>query len=154
SMLCWGIQGSLSKSHTFPPTFTWHSELELGVAPYQICVNFIGGVPQQQPCRNTPWPLAFGHSFVSISPGRQHTCALAGSGQAYCFGDNSASQLGNGTFAGYMGGPFQTSDPQPVTQFESFSQIAAGDYHTCAIDGSTGDASCWGSNSLGQTGWG
>jgi alpha-tubulin suppressor-like RCC1 family protein len=146
ALLCWGIQGAFSKGPS------WHSERVLGVEPLQACSFVIAGVGMQQPCRKTPWPTAFGRTFVAISAGRAHTCALDSTGQAFCFGDNSTAQLGNNTFPGFEGGTTQTADPQAVLQFETFSQIAAGDYHTCAIDGSTQSAFCWGSNASGQIG--
>ena len=145
-------------------TFCWglQHDLDLGVMPLESCPPVGGGtgVPR---CRTTPWPAASGHTFTSLTTGRQHTCGLDPTGQAWCFGDNSSGQVGGPTvYGGFVGSASCpnglgtcTSDPQPVVFIGgSFSQIAAGDYHTCGIDRTTKLAFCWGSNAQGQLGAG
>jgi alpha-tubulin suppressor-like RCC1 family protein len=86
-------------------------------------------------------------SFASISAGTQHTCGLDGSGQGYCWGSNASGQIGNNstTYA-----KIATAVQQGGS---SYVQIAAGYVHTCALDGG-GQAYCWGYGGDGQLGYG
>ena len=86
-------------------------------------------------------------SFTSISAGTQHTCGLNGSGQAYCWGSNAYGQIGDNstTFA-----KIATAVQQSAV---TYTQIAAGNVHTCSLDGS-GQAYCWGYGGDGQLGYG
>jgi alpha-tubulin suppressor-like RCC1 family protein len=45
----------------------------------------------------TPVAVSGGRVFTSLVAGGDHTCALVGSGLAYCWGENSIGSLGNGT---------------------------------------------------------
>lgn len=88
--------------------------------------------------------------FNTISAGGNHTCGLTPAGVAYCWGDNSSGQLGNGTMT-------NSSVPVPVLGALSFAMVSAGGQHTCGVIGSpmsvTGAAVyCWGNNSSGQLG--
>jgi alpha-tubulin suppressor-like RCC1 family protein len=78
--------------------------------------------------------------------GDSHTCALTASGQAYCWGDNSLGQLGNGSNT-------NTSVPTLVGGGLVFSSITAGTAHTCGLT-TAGTVHCWGNKSKGQTGTG
>jgi alpha-tubulin suppressor-like RCC1 family protein len=62
-----------------------------------------------------------------------------------CWGDNQFGQAGNGTFAT----PVQV--PTVVLRLAP-SAIAAGQRHTCAIDGRGFDSVCWGDDTFGQLG--
>jgi hypothetical protein len=91
---------------------------------------------------STPVPVGGGYTFTQIAAGRNHTCALRTDGNAYCWGDNSRGQIGNG--------PTVPSDSP--TQVEGrYTQITAGAEHTCALN-NTGNAFCWGANDSGQLG--
>ena len=86
-----------------------------------------------------------GVSFVAISAGGSHTCAIAkDTGKAYCWGMNNGGQIGTS--------PRTTSSKIPIavaTRNNSilvFSAISAGISHTCAIEKDTGVAYCWGRN--------
>jgi alpha-tubulin suppressor-like RCC1 family protein len=84
-------------------------------------------------------------SFGSVSAGGNSTCALDPDGAAYCWGDNSSGQLGNG------GG--SASIPLPVAGDHRFSTIAVTEDHACALT-LEGEAYCWGENRAGQLGTG
>lgn len=101
--------------------------------------------------RNLPVPVAGGLTFTSLMGGGFHTCGLLPSGAAMCWGRNSADpvyggggQLGDGT----------TTDrllPTAVAGGMSFSELAAGESHTCGLTPG-GSAWCWGNNARGQLG--
>jgi alpha-tubulin suppressor-like RCC1 family protein len=95
----------------------------------------------------TPIAVRGGRNFSSIAAGGRHTCALASpGGAAWCWGDNSYGQLGDGSSATNRYTPVATSGGQ------LYSAIAAGDSHTCALASPGGDAWCWGYNYVGQLG--
>ena len=73
--------------------------------------------------------LPVGVSLTQISAGYKTTCAIGNNGKAYCWGDNSWAQLGDGTTN-------NSSTPVPVTMpagVSTFSQITTGAGTTCAI---------------------
>jgi alpha-tubulin suppressor-like RCC1 family protein len=90
---------------------------------------------------------------VQISAGEYHTCAVTGDGAAWCWGQDTFGQVGDGT----------TGDPtshiralarrvvRPNQQLSGVSQISAASSHTCArrTDGSVW---CWGTNANGELG--
>ena len=69
-------------------------------------------------------------------------CGLDTDGKAYCWGDGFSGQLG-------FGGQDQQSEPIDVSGNTTYSAIAAGGKHTCAIT-SAGKGYCWGANDAGQ----
>jgi len=95
--------------------------------------------------KQSPTVVSGGLRFSAIGAGREHTCGVASaSGAAYCWGTNTAGQLGTGSFA-------DTTAPLVVTGGLTFRSISAGGFHSCAL--TTGDvAYCWGLGSDGQLG--
>jgi alpha-tubulin suppressor-like RCC1 family protein len=83
--------------------------------------------------------------FTTISSGARHSCGLAAAGAAYCWGSNGDGQLGAPSI------PSWAHQPVAVTGNLAFTQISAGDAHTCAIT-AAGGAYCWGDNGVGQLG--
>jgi alpha-tubulin suppressor-like RCC1 family protein len=83
--------------------------------------------------------------FDSITVGGAHACALNVARRAFCWGSDSAGQLGDNRRV-------TSTTPIPVTGGLTFSTISAGFAHTCAI--SSGQIYCWGSNEFGQLGTG
>lgn len=84
--------------------------------------------------------------LVSLAAGGDHTCGLTAAGEAYCWGNNSDGQLGDGTLT-ERPTPAAVAMPGGVT----FASLAAGYFHTCGVT-ATGEAYCWGSNADGQLG--
>lgn len=102
----------------------------------------IANLPKVPP----PQPTIHGREYDLVAAGGQHTCATMG-GFIYCWGDNSSGQLDsipNATETAV------TERMGPI-QRPKFAVLAAGGYHSCAID-SDGQLACWGANSRGQLG--
>jgi alpha-tubulin suppressor-like RCC1 family protein len=102
----------------------------------------------------TPVPVAGGLTFASVRAGVSHSCGLTTGGAAYCWGRNTAGELGNGSTN------FGSSAPVPVSGGLSFTAVSAGlDFapanqggaHSCGLT-TSGAAYCWGGNSRGQLG--
>lgn len=78
-------------------------------------------------------------TFVQVTAGRYHSCALNTAGRAYCWGYGSYGQLG-------VGSEENSSVPVTPLGFETGAQqISASDDHTCGID-AAGIGRCWGEN--------
>ncbi|MES2176701.1 MAG: Ig-like domain-containing protein [Gemmatimonadota bacterium] len=90
--------------------------------------------------------LALPQASVTVSPQGigDHTCLLDDAGKAYCWGSNTAGQLGDGT-------QVNRNNPTAVNTALRFTAIATGSEHTCALT-SGGEMYCWGSNFVGQIG--
>lgn len=104
-----------------------------------------GGNGTQAPVDSYPVAVASGQSFVSVSAGTDHTCAVAQGGAAYCWGYNVSGRLGDGTITGVQ------PTPQPVSGGLAFTSVQAGDTHTCGLT-TTSVAYCWGDDSVGELG--
>lgn len=78
--------------------------------------------------------------LVALSMGWGHGCALAGGGEAVCFGDDRLGQLGTReTGLAVVKGAYGLRDVRSV---------AAGNGETCAARGVAGRTVCWGSYTL------
>lgn len=93
--------------------------------------------------RALPNPVAGGLTFTQLSVGERHVCGLDPHGAAYCWGADDTGQLGNGQPL------LPAHTPTAVTGGPSFTRIAAGGAHTCALD-PIGLAYCWGQDSLAE----
>jgi hypothetical protein len=93
---------------------------------------------------SSPQRVAGGLTFTSLVAGLEHTCGLTDRGDAYCWGNGRAGQLGIGS-VGLM------SAPARVASGLSYLTLAAGARHTCGL--TTGRSIyCWGDNAFGQLG--
>ena len=85
---------------------------------------------------------------------RATTCAITTDDRAYCWGNNSRGQLGNGSFTGpetCFGGDPCSTRPVAVKGGLTFRNISPGGAHTCGVT-TDDEAYCWGSNAEGQIG--
>jgi alpha-tubulin suppressor-like RCC1 family protein len=100
------------------------------------------------PCSTRPVAVTGGLRFHQVSVGgggdESYTCGVTTDDRAYCWGDNTDGQLGDGT---------TTSSPSPVAVAggRRFRQVRTGGNHTCAVDPFDA-AFCWGDNSAGKIG--
>ena len=79
--------------------------------------------------------------YTAVSAGPEHTCAIRTSGEIACWGSNERSVFNSETQEDerrYAG--------QSIPPSGSYTAIAAGDAHTCAIHTSNGELACWGDN--------
>ncbi len=94
---------------------------------------------------DVPVPVGGGLGFSSIDAGVEYACGISFTGDdGYCWGDNDAFQLGNGTGLG-------SGTPVLVSGALAFGSVSTGRAHTCAVT-TDGDVYCWGLNLSGQLG--
>ena len=100
-----------------------------------------------------------GELSIDVSSGSSHSCAVRDDHSLWCWGGNSAYQLGSGTIPNGFDYP---QDELSAIQVEldsqgnsgegyQFSEVSAGLSHTCAIM-ENGSVRCWGDNEYGQLG--
>jgi alpha-tubulin suppressor-like RCC1 family protein len=94
--------------------------------------------------RNVPERVGTGSDWSEVSVSYHHTCGLR-SGDLWCWGLNSDGQLGVGEVETHA------LTPVSIAAQDSFSEVAAGGGHTCAIR-VDGTLWCWGRNWEGQLG--
>ncbi|MFN2602924.1 MAG: RCC1 domain-containing protein [Gemmatimonadaceae bacterium] len=82
--------------------------------------------------------------FLRVSAGDRTSCGIVGVGKAYCWGNNSQGQLGNGSTSG-------SNTPVAVTTPQTFLAISVTGMHVCALNNSQAGW-CWGQNNYGQVG--
>jgi Regulator of chromosome condensation (RCC1) repeat/Bacterial Ig-like domain (group 2) len=102
------------------------------------------GTGSSIPSSDTPVAVAGARTYLRIASGRNHTCAIAGTGELFCWGGNSSGQLGV-TATGIQNTPLLVSS--------SYADVSVGDDFTCALS-AAGAVNCWGRNSAGQLGRG
>jgi alpha-tubulin suppressor-like RCC1 family protein len=97
---------------------------------------------------SVPAPVAGSLRFVLLRAGSGHTCGLEDDGELWCWGSNSAGQLGHycgPERCGTSGQPAVTHSPVPlkVGTALTFATFDAGSLHTCGVT-PAGKAWCWG----------
>jgi alpha-tubulin suppressor-like RCC1 family protein len=87
--------------------------------------------------KTVPTAVAGDVIFATVIPRAWHTCALASTGAAFCWGGNMLQM--------------ESPIPKRVATNSQFSSIATGHFHDCAL---TRDAVayCWGANTDGELG--
>ena len=83
-------------------------------------------------------------TFSAVTAGAQHSCGLAADSAAYCWGENSAGQLGDSSNT-------PRATPVPVHGGLRFRSLSAGAAFTCGLTGGL-VLYCWGDGTQGQLG--
>ena len=97
-----------------------------------------------------PTPVSGGLTTKDIASDGPAVCALDTSGQAYCWGNSTVGQVGDGF-------TFTRTVPTPVAGGHTFAKLATTGAqnsllsHMCGIT-TAGAAYCWGSNASGELG--
>jgi alpha-tubulin suppressor-like RCC1 family protein len=94
--------------------------------------------------RPRPVQVAGGQDFKQVDAGLDFSCAIAVNGRAFCWGDGSYGQLGNGSTR-------SARTPQAVQGGLRFERLTTGSFHACAETGAD-RAYCWGHNLYGSLG--
>jgi len=94
----------------------------------------------------TPQPVSGGLHFRLIAAGGAHTCGLTADSLAYCWGNDTDGELGDGAASSQP-----TPTPMPVSGGLRFADLHAGSAHTCGITGAQ-TVYCWGLGLKGQLG--
>jgi alpha-tubulin suppressor-like RCC1 family protein len=91
-----------------------------------------------------PVEVAGGRSFRQLAVGWDHACAVTPWNVAWCWGNGSEGQIGDGN-------THQRWTPRRVAGDHLFGRITAGVFHTCA-ETTDNRAYCWGNNTYGALG--
>jgi alpha-tubulin suppressor-like RCC1 family protein len=86
--------------------------------------------------------VAGGHAFSALSLSWSHGCGLAVDGQAWCWGNNSRTQLGDGT-------DVQRRTPVAVSGDVRFANLFTGAETSCGLT-ADGALYCWGWTAFGR----
>ena len=92
-----------------------------------------------------PKAVAGGRRYTQLRVGHNHACAISTEGIPYCWGNNFAAQIGDGTRENRFA-------PVAIKRAgQTFVRLSAGASYTCAV--TTGNKGyCWGNNTVGQLG--
>lgn len=116
-----------------------------GTYPLVVTATATGAATQQAPLTVTVTAGAAPSISLVVTGG--HTCALATTGAAYCWGYNGSGQLGNGQTG------IVNSTPVAVAGGLTFQSLAVSrvDPVSCGLT-TDGAAYCWGENNEGEVG--
>lgn len=92
-------------------------------------------------------------AVASVAVGEFHSCAVSTSGVVRCWGAPDFGRLGQPGYSDPIGDDEPPSDWDPVEVADDVVALAAGADHTCALRAG-GQLRCWGSNGMGQLGYG
>lgn len=92
--------------------------------------------------RLEPRPVAGIRDATHVSAGLNHSCAIVGDGEVWCWGGGSYGELGDGLGV-------DSATPVRVVGIDDAVQLSTGGWRTCAVRRS-GVLTCWGREYLGN----
>lgn len=122
----------------------WGSEFQLGSGPFGWAVPDLPEWCDANAClRPTPMPAPVG--FTAVGLGKGHACGLTRGGEIWCWGRNTAGQLGRGNAAepDACEGIECGQAPAPIAAPVRFDALAVTELGGCGL-GRDGAAWCWG----------
>ncbi len=166
---CWGANtvgqlgdGMLGMDHrTALPVSNLTTAIQLAAGTQHACALLDGGAVQcwgsnrqgqlgvgavTPETQATPTMVTGLTGVRQIDLGGNFSCALMGTGEVRCWGQNTLGQLGDGTPSA-----MPRTLPTAVRNVACAVKVTAGDNHACVLFGS-GGAQCWGVGTLGQLG--
>jgi len=120
--------------------YCWGSNQELqlgGPGPFQRCSG--------DDCSDTPLRVTGIPEAAAVTVGARHACALARSGEAWCWGRGTYGELGQGVAE-------DSVRPVQVQTAQRFMQLSSGAF-TCGLV-AAGEVYCWGAGSSAGVGSG
>jgi alpha-tubulin suppressor-like RCC1 family protein len=111
-------------------------------------------------------PVVVLAGVAQVGLGQDHSCARMRDGTVQCWGSRRVGELGDGLSiersyprlrrherigGGVVADPMFRPTPEPVHGLRDVTDLAVGDYHSCALTGA-GTVYCWGRNDDGQIG--
>lgn len=170
-VLCWGFNeggqlgdGTRTNRNTPTPVAGGLSFTTVATGQYHTCgvtsagevycwgLNVFGQIGDSTRGGSYPTPVKAhtpaGVLFKDVSTGNNHTCAVSTTNAVYCWGLNSSGQVGDGTITSAA---TPRTYPTLVIGGHQFDRVSGGTHTTCALT-PTGDAYCWGNNTVGQLG--
>jgi hypothetical protein len=120
--------------------------------------NFLGqlGLGFLSDARAAPIAVTLPEPVRSVSNGSGFACALAIAGDVWCWGlsVNGSLGLGSAPSVGCSSSSTGVCHPTPtkVIGGRHYSSLAVGWQHVCAIDATSAETYCWGSNGAGAIG--
>jgi len=117
-----------------------YSGLALGAHTFAVRATDGIGQLESEPSQ-FPWEII---NYLQVAAGYDHTCALAGNGTLWCWGNNDYDEI-DPEQADLLDAPVQ------VGTDTTWAQVSSGGNHTCALK-TNRTLYCWGSNGQGRLG--
>lgn len=97
--------------------------------------------------KTRPTRVGGSNNWNYVAAGGENSCGVQTDGSLWCWGANYDGQIGDGT----DGGINRKLEPTQISATDTWSEIAVGNYHVCALSDS-GQLQCWGYGGDGQIG--
>ena len=113
------------------------------------------GIPADLSPRGVEVHAPNAHAWTHVVAGHNHSCAVTDDNQMFCWGEDAEGEVDGQPGRGTSSSPCIPGEPcdQPlpvVSPVPHADHLAAGDYYTCALDGTS--LTCWGYNDRGTLG--